>query len=45
MTKTITPCVWFDDQAEVDHYWNALCAGGQPQQCGWLKDRYRRCSA
>ncbi|MHB1669807.1 MAG: VOC family protein [Thiomonas sp.] len=30
------------DQAEVDHYWNALGAGGDPaaQQCGWLKDRY-----
>lgn len=30
------------DQAEVDRYWNALGAGGDPQaqQCGWLKDRY-----
>ncbi|GMV59876.1 MAG: putative 3-demethylubiquinone-9 3-methyltransferase [Betaproteobacteria bacterium] len=29
-------------QAEVDHYWDKLCAGGDPkaQQCGWLKDRY-----
>ncbi|MBS7662772.1 VOC family protein [Pseudomonas lalucatii] len=29
-------------QAEVDHYWDELCAGGDPaaQQCGWLKDRY-----
>jgi predicted 3-demethylubiquinone-9 3-methyltransferase (glyoxalase superfamily) len=29
-------------QAEVDHYWNQLSAGGDPtaQQCGWLKDRY-----
>jgi predicted 3-demethylubiquinone-9 3-methyltransferase (glyoxalase superfamily) len=29
-------------QAEVDHYWERLCAGGDPQaqQCGWLKDRY-----
>jgi predicted 3-demethylubiquinone-9 3-methyltransferase (glyoxalase superfamily) len=29
------------DQAEVDHYWDALTAdGGQPVQCGWLKDRW-----
>jgi predicted 3-demethylubiquinone-9 3-methyltransferase (glyoxalase superfamily) len=29
-------------QEEVDHYWNALSAGGdaEAQQCGWLKDRY-----
>jgi predicted 3-demethylubiquinone-9 3-methyltransferase (glyoxalase superfamily) len=29
-------------QAEVDHYWERLCAGGDPQaqECGWLKDRY-----
>ncbi len=30
------------DQDEVDHYWNALGAGGpvEAQQCGWLKDRF-----
>jgi predicted 3-demethylubiquinone-9 3-methyltransferase (glyoxalase superfamily) len=28
------------DQAEVDHYWDALLEGGQPSQCGWLKDRF-----
>ena len=31
-----------DSQAEIDHYWSALGAGGDPaaQQCGWLADRY-----
>lgn len=31
-----------ETQAEVDHYWNKLSAGGDPtsQQCGWLKDRF-----
>lgn len=30
------------DQAEIDHYWEKLGAGGDPkaQQCGWLKDRF-----
>ena len=34
--------VMCDSQAEVDHYWSKLSAGGEPQaqQCGWLKDRY-----
>jgi len=27
-------------QAEVDHFWARLGDGGQPQQCGWLQDRY-----
>lgn len=41
-----TPAVSFvvncDDQAEIDHFWQALAAGGEPaaQQCGWLKDRF-----
>ncbi|PJI90937.1 VOC family protein [Luteimicrobium subarcticum] len=30
-----------EDQDEVDRYWDALTAdGGQPSQCGWLKDRF-----
>ena len=30
-----------EDQAEIDHYWNALLeGGGKEQACGWLIDRY-----
>lgn len=41
-----TPAVSFvvhcTSQAEVDHYWNKLGEGGEPEarQCGWLADRY-----
>lgn len=29
------------DQAEVDHYWDSLLAGGGEESvCGWLKDRF-----
>ncbi len=24
----------------VDHYWARLSAGGEIQQCGWLKDKF-----
>jgi predicted 3-demethylubiquinone-9 3-methyltransferase (glyoxalase superfamily) len=27
-------------QQEVDELWEKLSAGGQPSQCGWLKDKY-----
>jgi predicted 3-demethylubiquinone-9 3-methyltransferase (glyoxalase superfamily) len=40
-TEAISLFVKCQDQAEVDHYWDALTAdGGEESQCGWLKDRY-----
>ncbi|GHG47583.1 VOC family protein [Flavimobilis marinus] len=33
--------VTVDTQEEIDRYWDALLAdGGQPSQCGWLKDKF-----
>jgi predicted 3-demethylubiquinone-9 3-methyltransferase (glyoxalase superfamily) len=29
-----------DSQEEVDHFWNALSAQPQAEQCGWLKDKF-----
>jgi predicted 3-demethylubiquinone-9 3-methyltransferase (glyoxalase superfamily) len=37
----ISMVVMCDDQAELDRYWNGLLeAGGTPQACGWLIDRF-----
>jgi predicted 3-demethylubiquinone-9 3-methyltransferase (glyoxalase superfamily) len=33
------PC---ETQEEIDHYWERLSAGGEIQQCGWLKDSVSR---
>ena len=41
-TEAVSFQVFCDTQAEIDHYWEKLGAGGDPkaQQCGWLKDRF-----
>lgn len=28
------------NQQEVDEYWDKLCDGGKPNQCGWLDDKF-----
>lgn len=39
-----TPAISFfvncETQAEVDELWEKLSAGGETQQCGWLKDKF-----
>jgi predicted 3-demethylubiquinone-9 3-methyltransferase (glyoxalase superfamily) len=40
-TEAVSFQIDCDDQAEVNHYWDALVAGGgEHTQCGWLKDRF-----
>ncbi|HSY16939.1 MAG TPA: VOC family protein [Candidatus Acidoferrales bacterium] len=39
-TEAISFVVNCKTQAEVDHFWKRLSAGGKEIQCGWLKDRY-----
>jgi predicted 3-demethylubiquinone-9 3-methyltransferase (glyoxalase superfamily) len=29
-----------ENQAEVDYYWDKLSAGGKPNQCAWLNDKF-----
>jgi predicted 3-demethylubiquinone-9 3-methyltransferase (glyoxalase superfamily) len=29
-----------ETQEEIDYFWNALLEGGEPSQCGWLKDKF-----
>src|SRR5215469_16144913 len=39
--ESISFLVDCETQEEVDRFWDALIAGGgQPSQCGWLKDKY-----
>jgi predicted 3-demethylubiquinone-9 3-methyltransferase (glyoxalase superfamily) len=41
---TFSPAISFfvncETQQEVDELWEKLSAGGERQQCGWLKDKY-----
>ncbi len=40
-TEAVSFQIHCADQAEVDHYWDALLAdGGTASRCGWLKDRF-----
>jgi predicted 3-demethylubiquinone-9 3-methyltransferase (glyoxalase superfamily) len=39
-TEALSLVVHCETQAEVDHYWERLTAGGgTPSKCGWLKDK------
>ena len=40
LSEAVSFVIDCQDQAEVDHYWNALAEGGSESMCGWLKDRF-----
>lgn len=40
INEAISFVVNCETQKEVDHFWNSLTKGGEPGQCGWLKDKY-----
>ena len=39
-TEAMSLSVDCKTQQEVDELWEKLSAGGQPGQCGWLKDKF-----
>jgi len=45
-TEAVSLQVLCRTQAEIDYYWEKLREGGDPraQQCGWLKDKFGRCT-
>jgi predicted 3-demethylubiquinone-9 3-methyltransferase (glyoxalase superfamily) len=39
-TEAISLVVNCETQAELDHFWKKLSAGGEKSRCGWLKDKF-----
>ena len=39
-TEAISFLIECTSQEEVDDFWGKLTEGGEPSQCGWLKDRF-----
>ncbi len=39
-TNAVSFLVNCETQQEVDEYWDKLAEGGEPIQCGWIKDKF-----
>jgi predicted 3-demethylubiquinone-9 3-methyltransferase (glyoxalase superfamily) len=39
-SEAISFMVTCENQKEVDFFWEKLTSGGEPSQCGWLKDQF-----
>jgi predicted 3-demethylubiquinone-9 3-methyltransferase (glyoxalase superfamily) len=39
-SPAISMFVSCETQEEIDRYWGLLSVGGEPSQCGWLKDKF-----
>ena len=39
-TEAVSFVVHCETQAEIDELWEKLSVGGEPGDCGWLKDKY-----
>lgn len=39
-TEAVSFVIHCKTQQEVDRFWQKLSAGGEPSQCGWLKDKF-----
>lgn len=39
-SEAISFQIFCEDQAETDHYFDALTAGGEASYCGWVKDKF-----
>jgi predicted 3-demethylubiquinone-9 3-methyltransferase (glyoxalase superfamily) len=40
-TEAVSLVINCETQADIDNYWEKLCAdGGAESQCGWLQDKY-----
>lgn len=40
ITEAISFVVNCETQEEIDEFWEKLSQGGNPDQCGWLKDKF-----
>jgi len=40
LTPAVSLMINCDTQEQVDFYWDHLCEGGTPMECGWVTDKF-----